>query len=227
MQVQDHRHRVAAGRRERMRSRLLASALDLVARQGPAGTSIDNVISAAQVSRGTFYKYFESADVLVRELALEVANELIRMAEPVVLGHTDPAERVATGMRVVIRLAASHPVVAGFIVRLGWPDVEGSQLLLEFVRRDLEEGFRQGRFTPMPIGLALNIVSGTVLGAIHSMLRPDGEADFAEQAAASALRALGMPAREAKRIAALKLEHAQAIEGGLIACTLSEPFDAG
>ena len=226
LQALDHRQRVGAERRERMRSRLLASALELVARHGPAATSIDDVISAAQVSRGTFYKYFESPDSLVRELATEVVNELIRMAEPVVLGYTDPAERVATGLRVVTRLALTHPVVAGFIVRLGWPDVQGHQLLLDFVRRDIAEGLRQRRFAPMPIALALNIVSSTVLGAIHSMLQPGCERDFAEQAAASALRALGVPAKEAQRIASLKLVPARPLEGGLMAYTISEPLAA-
>jgi AcrR family transcriptional regulator len=40
-----------------MRARLLASAMQLVAEKGAAATSIDDVIGAADVSRGTFYKY--------------------------------------------------------------------------------------------------------------------------------------------------------------------------
>lgn len=65
----------------------------LVAEKGPAATSIDDVISAAEVSRGTFYKYFDSPEALFDQLALEVANEIIRMAEPVVLQlKTSPSE---------------------------------------------------------------------------------------------------------------------------------------
>jgi AcrR family transcriptional regulator len=118
MQTQDHRQRVAAERRERMRARLLSSAMRLVADKGPAATSIDDVISTAEVSRGTFYKYFPSPDALVRELAIEIANELIAMAEPVVLSHADPAERVGSGIRLVARLAIDHPMAATFLVRL-------------------------------------------------------------------------------------------------------------
>jgi len=62
MPTQDHRHRVAARRRERMRPRLLASAMRLIAEKGAASTSIDDVISAAEVSRGTSYNYFPSPD---------------------------------------------------------------------------------------------------------------------------------------------------------------------
>ena len=216
MQMQDHRPRVAAERRERMRARLLASAMRLVAEKGPAATSIDDVISAAEVSRGTFYKYFPSPDALVRELAIEIANELIRMAEPVVQSHDDPAERVSSGIRLVARLAIDHPLAATFLVRLGWPDARGPNMLLDFVRRDLAEGIRQERFTRMPIALALNIVTGAVLGATHCMLEPGCDSDFAEQSAAAALRGLGLDAKSAQRIANSPLKPVEILSDGLL-----------
>jgi AcrR family transcriptional regulator len=217
---------VAAERRERMRSRLLASAMRLVAQKGPAATSIDDVISAAEVSRGTFYKYFPSPDALVRELAIAIANELIGMAEPVVQSYDDPAERVASGMRLVARLAIDHPLAATFLVRLGWPEAQGPNLLLDFVKRDLSAGIRQGRFTPMPIGLALNIVSGAVLGATHCMLDPECESDFAEQSAAAALRGLGLDAKSAERIAHSPLKPVEILPEGLLTETSLIPAPA-
>lgn len=195
----DHRPRVAADRRERMRSRLLRGALRLVAEKGPAATSIDDVISAAQVSRGTFYKYFPSPEALIRELAAEIANELIRIAEPVVRKHDDPAELVARGIRLVSRLAIHHPAFARCLVRLGWPEGQGTNML-EFVRRDLKEGFRRGRFKRMPMALAVNILAGAVLGATQRMLESDCKEDYSKQAAAVALRALGVDPAEAEAI---------------------------
>jgi AcrR family transcriptional regulator len=226
MHTQDHRQRVAAERRERMRARLLTSAMRLVAEKGPAATSIDDVISAAEVSRGTFYKYFPSPDALVRDLAIEVANELIQMAEPVVQSYDDPAERVSSGIRLVARLAIDHPLAAAFLVRLGWPDASGPNMLLDFVKRDLSEGIRQERFTPMPIALALNIVTGAVLGATHRMLEPGCEGDFAEQSAAAALRGLGLDAKSAQRIANNPLKPVEILSEGLLTGTAEVPAPA-
>ncbi|QUN32293.1 helix-turn-helix transcriptional regulator (plasmid) [Cupriavidus sp. KK10] len=62
----------------RMRWRLLNSALKLVASKGHAAMSVDDVIREAGVSRGTFYKYFASPDVLIRELATEIASQIVR-----------------------------------------------------------------------------------------------------------------------------------------------------
>jgi AcrR family transcriptional regulator len=177
------------------------------------------VISAAGVSRGTFYKYFPSPDALVRELAIEIANELIGMAEPIVLSHADPPERVSSGMRLASRLAIDHPLAANFLVRLGWPDARGPNMLLDYVKRDLMEGIRQGRFTRMPIALALNIVTGAVLGATHCMLEPGCESDFAEQSAAAALRGLGLDAKSAERIANSPLRAVAVLSEGLLSGT--------
>ena len=114
MQVQydDHRPRVAALRRERMRSRLIESALTLVAKNGVAATSIDDITSEAQVSRGTFYKYFDSPSALVEAVAKEVTNRLLALIDPVVLTHDDPVKRVATGVRLVLGLARTD---AGYL----------------------------------------------------------------------------------------------------------------
>jgi AcrR family transcriptional regulator len=228
METSNHRHRVAAERREKMRVRLLASAMQLVANKGPGAFSIDDVIQAAEVSRGTFYKYFPSPDALLRDLAVEFANALIQMAEPVVVEFKDPAERVSCGMRLVSRLAIDHPMAAACLARLGWPDPGGSNLLLAFVTRDLEEGFHRKRFRPMPLALALNIVTGAVLGATHSMLTPGCETDFAELTAAAALRALGLKGGDADRIANQPLRPLTVLAPGLLTqATFSQAEGAG
>ncbi|MBC7858207.1 MAG: TetR/AcrR family transcriptional regulator [Burkholderiaceae bacterium] len=201
----DHRHRVAAERRGRMRSRLLRSALRLIADKGPAATSIDDVICAAGVSRGTFYKYFPSPEALVRELAAEIANELVRITDSALYGHDDPAVMVARGLRLVASLAIRHPPVAGFLVRVGWSAQQGSNVL-EFVRRDIEKGFELGRFKRMPLEMAANLVAGATLGAIQRMLETGGAEDFSEQAAAVALRALGVEPADIDAIASVPLD---------------------
>jgi len=221
MPTLDHRPRVAAERRERMRLRLLSAAIRISAEKGPAAMTIDDVVAGAEVARGSFYKYFPTVDALVRDVATQIANELILMAEPVVVDFDDPAERVSCGIRLVARTAIDHPVVAAFLVRLGWPDVRGPGILLDFVRRDLSTGIRQRRFARMPVTLALNIVNGAVLGAAHCMLAPDCERDFAEQSAAAALRALGVDADEAKQISTRRLRAVVPPATGLFAETIA------
>ena len=113
-----------------------------------------------------------------------------------------------------------HPLAASFLVRLGWPDARGPNILLDFVERDLRRD-PAGRFTRMPIALALNIVAGAVLGASHCMLEPGCESDFAEQTAAAALRGLGVDAAEAKQIATRRLQAVEPPTTGVFAETVA------
>lgn len=203
--------------------RLLGTAVRIGAEKGPAALTIDDIVVGAEVARGSFYKYFPSIDALLTEVATQIANEIIRLAEPVVQQFDDPAERVAGGIRLVSRAAVERPAVAAFLVRLGWPDVRGPDMLLDFVRRDLAAGIRQRRFVRMPITLALNITAGAVLGASRCMLYDDCEKDFAEQTAAAALRALGLPPDEAKSISTRRLGSIAWPEAGLFSESATDP----
>jgi AcrR family transcriptional regulator len=128
----DHRPRVAAQRRESMRARLLDAGLATIVAHGVAGTSIDEIISAAQVSRGTFYKYFDSVTGLAAHLAQELAHEMGLVLDPLVTEEPDPALRVAVGSRMLLHF-----------VRHGVLSVEGlvgsNVIALTSVVVDLEE----------------------------------------------------------------------------------------
>nr|WP_315595014.1 helix-turn-helix domain-containing protein [uncultured Cupriavidus sp.] len=195
----DHRHRVAATRRQRMRSLLLTCGLRLLMENRATLPSIDDIIRAAQVSRGTFYKYFPSSDAIMRELIGRVAEQWVKVADPIVRSHDDPAEHISRGIRLASMLAVHQPGVAGILGRFGWSGYPAPSML-EFVRRDIEDGVRRNRFTRMPITLAFNIVTGAAMSAMHCILETECRDDFSELAAAVALRALGVESATANAI---------------------------
>ena len=196
----DHRPRVAAERRERMRARLLDVALALAASKGPEAISIDDVTAAAGVSRGTFYKYFDAPGSLMQELAAEVSHAVIETLQPLVEPLDDVAERVAVGVRTALRLVRAHPVLGAFMVRAGWPAMERTHLFFTAVGADIDKGIRQGRFARMHADVGLNVLAGTMVGAMHSTTRGKLPRDFAEQTATAVLRGLGLPEREAREL---------------------------
>jgi len=121
-EVEDHRTRTAARRRETMRRRLLESAMLVFAEKGVDASVIDDVISTAGVSRGTFYKYFKSNRDLMVAANEELGKELLTQVLDRVAGLSDPAERLALGGAAVhrdrTRLSAVRPISP---VRPGWP----------------------------------------------------------------------------------------------------------
>lgn len=216
----DHRQRVAAERRHRMRSLLLNSALRLMVENRSTCPSIDDIITAARVSRGTFYKYFPSSDAMVRELVEKVAEQWARVADPIVRSHEDPAEHIARGIRLASKLALHQPGVAGILGRLVWAGYQAPNML-EFVRRDIEEGVRRSRFRPMPVTLGFNIVTGAAMSALHRMLETECRDDFSDLAAAVALRALGVEDAAADAISKSPLNASGDLFESLVVETIS------
>lgn len=216
--TEDHRTRVAAERREKMRSRLQESALQIIAAEGAAGLSVDRLIQHAGVSRGTFYKYYDAPVALVRELALGISNELIEHAEPLVQQVEDPAARIALGLRSLMHTCSVVPVLGHFLVHLGWHDMNQQHLMFDYVRRDLLEAQRLGRLQAMPAELALGLVAASAIAGIQVMMRASSNTrDLPEQTAAAILRALGMPAEEAERVVVLPMPDGPLPATGLIA----------
>ena len=81
MTTQDHRSRVAAEKRERMRTRLIESALHVFSTKGVEASAIEDVIEAAGVSRGTFYNYYKTNEELLVAVLQATSNEVFGQVE--------------------------------------------------------------------------------------------------------------------------------------------------
>ena len=65
------------------------------ASNGVAGTSVDDIVRAAGVAKGTFYLYFETRDDIVTAVAERLVNGVGRlMDDALAAGDRNPAERI-------------------------------------------------------------------------------------------------------------------------------------
>lgn len=202
---EDHRTRVAADRREKMRARLIESAMLVFARRGADGSVIDEVITTAEVSRGTFYHYFRTNEELLAAVAEEVGNQLLQIVDPVIRELPDPAARVACGIRLALTVGRAHPHLAGFMLRVGPPALGAQSLATVYLPRDIEAGIESGRFAAMPARLAFDLITGPVLAAFHTLLTTVVPDDYPQQLAQAVLMALGVPRAAATKAASLAL----------------------
>ena len=201
----DHRTRVGADRREKMRMRLIESAMLVFAGYGADGSVIDEVIRTAEVSRGTFYNYFRTHEELLTAVAGEVANQMLQIVDPVVRGQADPAARVAYGVRLTLKVARAHPHLAAFLARVGPPALNQQSLVTEVLPRDLAAGMASGRFDEKHPRLAFDLVTGPVLAGLHTLMTTDVPETYAEDMAQAVLMALGVTPATARKLANLPI----------------------
>lgn len=215
--IEDHRIRVAAERREKMKSRLNESAIHLIAAEGLNSLSIDRLIQLAGVSRGTFYKYHTDTESVIRDLALVISNELIEHAEQFVLRFDDPAMRISVGVRSLMHVCKSNPVLGQFLIHLGWQDIDQQHLMFSYVKRDLQQAQLEGRIKSIPIDLALSLVGMTTMAGLQVLMKSKGaRSNVPKETAAALLRSLGMNDSDADNIANMPLPKIIPPQKGLI-----------
>lgn len=201
----DHRTRVAAERRERMRRRLIESAMIVFADKGVGASVIPDVVASAEVSQGSFYNYFRTNDDLLAAVSNELSDEMVQLIEPVVGGIADPAERVATGIRCYLHLARGHRLLARFLAAAGLRLVTHHSAVFRYLPDDLEEGRKRGDFADVPFDVVLDLIAGGGLVALDRMARGRTPKDYPDKVAAAVLRTLGMSVAAAERAASAPL----------------------
>src|SRR5579859_4133438 len=90
-------------RRARTRTALLRAGETLFAARAVDGVSIDEIVQAADVAKGSFYNHFPDRDGLAREIAREIRIATETEVTAANAGVSDPALRVTRALCVFVR----------------------------------------------------------------------------------------------------------------------------
>jgi AcrR family transcriptional regulator len=187
--------------RARTRSAIVDAALRLFAKKGIGATAIHEIAAEAGVSNGSFYNYFrtreEVVDAGVGLLAKRLTDEISASYADV----DDPAERVAIGSRRFMLKALAEPEWGAAVLRVWNSTPLMAKRVSDATVKDLKAGRRKGRFSFTSERAAVDVLQGTVLAAMRSMLEGGAGERHAEAVATMILRGLGLPSAEAKEIA--------------------------
>jgi len=219
MNQPDHRTRVAAEKRERMKARLIESALQVFARKGADAAVIEDVIDLAGVSRGTFYNYYSTNEDLMLAVLESVSDDMIVIIDQAIATHSDPATRLASGVRLVLKTCCEHPLLACFFSKIGMSYSQGNSLALRYLKRDLAAGIEAERFSVANTEMGLMLVFGTLFAAIFNISLDRMSTDFVDEICYHLLLALGLPKRSARSLVAIELPSTDFSEGSLLART--------
>lgn len=165
--VSDHRPRVAKKKREVMRSKLLDAAMRVFAAPGGSPPVIDDVIREANVSRGTFYNYFDSLDQVLVAIGQELNNQMTTDILPVYDVLTKPWQRAAVAARLFLMRALLDPQWAGFVTRVdAW---QHNTLVAEYMAKDLANGKAAGEFRFDRLDAATDFLMGASAHGIQAI----------------------------------------------------------
>lgn len=94
------------------RERILVAMVEIVAKRGYHGATIEHIVKRAGVSRATFYEYFDNREDCVLAGFDEAAVELQRMMESAVAEADDWPGQVRAALAVFLEHTVANPALA-------------------------------------------------------------------------------------------------------------------
>lgn len=192
-------------RRLRTRAALLRAGLDLFAARSVDAVSVDDIVAAADVAKGSFYNHFSDKEALAHAVGIEVRKGVEAAAAGVNTGVADPAERVARALSLFARMAGENPQGVRAMQRLFDAASVPDAPMDAGVRADVQMGLAIGRFRDLSVGSAVLLTLGVVQIGVSRVLQGDQDAPpatVARDLAFGLLRGLGVADAEAAMIAA-------------------------
>lgn len=197
----NHRTKVGNQRRAKMRQHLLLSALELFMRNSDSELLIDDVISNAKVSRGTFYNYFNTTHELAIALVSEMSDEVLKIIDPYVLDFDDPLQRMCMGLRLYINVTRKYKVWGSLLTKMGpYHTVRNRQIDI-YVTRDLRQAMQLKIIPEDDVIVLRDIVLGAVYYAIETIQNEEIESHHSNKIMQKVLYMAGLSQERATEFA--------------------------
>ena len=189
-------------KRARTRQQLIEAARQFLAANQLADASILDLATAAGVSNGTFYNYFDSKDQLLEALALEMSNQLASELRTEFVGVKDPAARIVIAARTFMHKARAEPVFGRALLRMAGTLPEWSATIRASVLLDVKDGMQCGRFAVPSAEAGADLVLGTLLAGVRTLLELRVGEEHLQHIGELSLQGLGMDPPSVKQVVA-------------------------
>jgi AcrR family transcriptional regulator len=192
-------------RRARTRAALLQAGRSLLASRDVQGLSVDEIVAAADVAKGSFYNHFADKDVFAREIGATVRRQAEEAVVQANAGVADPLLRLAQALCVFVRFAIEHRDSAQVLWRLNSGATMADAPVNHGLRDEIMLVAKALPSAHLDIETGILLIMGTIIIAMRHVLEErvvTPPATVAVHMSAGMLRSLGLPARRAQQLAA-------------------------
>jgi AcrR family transcriptional regulator len=158
----ERRAAIGEAKRARTRAAILEAARGCYAAERTSPVTVDAVVQAAGLAKGTFYLHFRDLATLEAELGEAFLAELGERLEPARLAVHDPLTRIATAVTILLRDLAAEPAQARLAAHAVVEIPEVAKVVQTRLRADLAEVRTAGLLAIGSVDLAARIVVALV-----------------------------------------------------------------
>jgi AcrR family transcriptional regulator len=191
-------------RRQRTRSAIIMAGQQLFASRPLEGVSIDDIVEAADVAKGSFYNHFDDKEGLATTIIELVQGDCEHHVFVANQDIDDASSRVARALAVMVRYAHDHPDRLQAMLALSNRRTNVKAALNAGVAHDIRIGLDTGCFKGVTVESGVLIVLGLIGVAVDFLSGAEvaiPPAQVVAEMGAALLRALGVDFERAPIIA--------------------------
>ena len=193
------RAEIGREKRAKTRTQIVEAGAMLLVERPPEALTVDTVVEAAGVAKGTFYYHFQSIEELAAAVGDKLGESFDEILTPARLGMPDPIARISFAFTQFLAKAIADPVWARLVLQGVRTPTGFGRGVRANLKADLTKAMAEGRLIVKDVELAADIVMGIWLQVIRGTLERRAAADLANRALEAVLRALGAPAPRKKK----------------------------
>jgi len=184
-----------ARQRQRTRGILLAAGEQLFATRSVDGVTVDQIVEAAEVAKGSFYNHFEDKEAFANAVFEIVQGDIEFHVAAANQNITDPATRAMRAFCAVMLYARKHPERLQATLSLAARRATAADPLNAGLVADIVHGLERGQFRDIDIDMAIVVFLGLSRAGIAQAMSPHcahPPRAISEAVGAALLRGLGM-----------------------------------
>ncbi|TPM34367.1 TetR/AcrR family transcriptional regulator [Mesorhizobium sp. B2-3-5] len=185
------RAEIGREKRERTRTLILDAGMMLMGERPREAVTIDAVVEAAGVAKGTFYYHFQSIDELAAAVGEKLGESFDAVLTDARLALEDPVKRLSFAFAKFLEKAISDPNWARLVVQSSQSRAEYARGIRANLKADISQAIAQDRVSIRDAELAVDIVTGIWLQVTRGILDRGPRPELTQRTIEAALRALG------------------------------------
>ena len=195
---QERRAEIGRERRTRTRARIIAAAFEVFGDEAGLYAGIEDVAERATLTRATVYNHFSSMADLREALTFEVTHDFLESVTSTISKMPDARDRSACAVRFYLRRAQLDRRWAWSMINLSATGFIFGAETFRQAEQTISEGVDDGVFPLPSVALGRDLLLGTTLAAMGSIVREKPVENYHEMVAGSILFGLGVPLEQAE-----------------------------
>lgn len=201
----ERRAQIGQEQRARTRAAILDATFHVIGHEHGRLARIEQIVQVAKIARPTFYTYFSSMEELFNALSYELSHDFNTAVHAYYKTLGSPAEQTSAAVRYNLNKALADHKWAWSMINMSFGGPIFGAENFAAATATVKAGIETGHFTITDVRVGRDLVLGTVLAAMKTIVAGTRVKSYPEAVTLQVLIGLGVSTAKANKLVAMPL----------------------